>query len=184
MSRLVLDDPRALRALANPVRLALIDWLREHGPANATECAAAVDASVQLCSYHLRALARWGFVAEVPSGDGRERRWQLVARTVDVPKGRLERPELASAWNLLRARLIDRNIELVTEFVEQEASYPAEWREAATFLTTPIRVTPKELEEIAARIADVLEPFIDAEATTETETAYAVVWAIPRPEPE
>jgi DNA-binding transcriptional ArsR family regulator len=180
-----LTDPRALRALASPLRLALLDWLREHGPATASRCAEAVGASVQLCSYHLRALAKWGFVAEVASDDGRERPWRLVARSIDVPKGRLDRPELMAAWDLLRARLIDRHIELVSEFVEREASYPPEWREAATFLTNPIHVTPAELEQIAVRISDLIAPFVrddPADRPREAQPAYAIVWAIPRPE--
>jgi DNA-binding transcriptional ArsR family regulator len=179
-----LDDPRALRALASPIRLALIDHLRNAGPATATECADVVGVSVQLCSYHLRALRKWGFVAEVPSDDGRERPWQLVARSIDVPKGRLDKPELMAAWNLLRARLIDRHIELVAEFVEREASYPPAWREAATFLTNPLHVTPAELENIGERISELLAPFVrddPAERPAGAQPAYAVVWAIPRP---
>jgi DNA-binding transcriptional ArsR family regulator len=185
MSSLSLEDPRALRALASPVRLALIEWLREHGPATATRCAGAVGVSVQLCSYHLRALAKWGFVGEVQSDDGRERPWELVARTIDVPKGRLDKPELLSAWNLLRARLIDRHIEVVNEFAEREASYPPEWREAATFLTNPVYVSPDELEQLADRLSEVVRPFMHrdrSECPPNAEPAYVVVWAIPRPE--
>jgi DNA-binding transcriptional ArsR family regulator len=187
MDGMTLDDPRALRALASPLRLALIDWLRDHGPATASRCAEAVGASVQLCSYHLRALARWGFVAEVESDDGRERPWELVARSIDVPKGRLERPELLSAWSLLRARLIDHHIELVSEFVEREASYPGEWREAATFLTNPVYVTAAELERVATQISELVEPLMRrdrSELPAGAQPAYVVVWAIPRPDSE
>jgi DNA-binding transcriptional ArsR family regulator len=178
-----LSDPRALRALASPLRLALLDWLRENGPATASRCAEAVGASVQLCSYHLRALARWGFVAEVASEDGRERPWRLAARSIDVPKGRLGKPELLSAWKLLRARLIGRHIQLVAEFVERESSYPPEWREAATFLTNPIHVTPQELEQLAVRVSQLIEPFVrddPGQRPAGAEPAYAVVWAFPR----
>jgi predicted transcriptional regulator len=51
------SDPRALRALASPSRLALLDYLREHGAGTASRCAEVVGESVQLCSYHLRELA-------------------------------------------------------------------------------------------------------------------------------
>ena len=185
MSAISLDDPRALRALANPLRLELLQCLRERGPATASRCAELVGASVQLCSYHLRTLARWGLVAEAESDDGRERPWRLVARDINVPKGRLDKPELLSAWELLRSRLIDRHIELVGQFVERESTYAPEWREAATFLTNSIYVTPAELEEIAVKLADVLAPYAREDVEERppgAALASTVVWAIPRPD--
>src|SRR3954452_18174881 len=71
-----LHDPRALRALAHPARLDILERLNSDGPATATECAEVVGLSPSACSYHLRALARWGLVEEADSTDRRERRWR------------------------------------------------------------------------------------------------------------
>src|ERR671935_277511 len=72
---LTLTDPRAMRALAHPTRLALLDHLHAVEQATATECAAVVGESPSALSYHLRALAKWGFVEEGEGGVGRERPW-------------------------------------------------------------------------------------------------------------
>src|SRR5690242_9301861 len=78
---LELTDPRAMRALAHPVRLAILGQLRRHGPATATALAPDVGATPSVTSWHLRHLARFGLVRDAePSGDRRERRWEAVAR--------------------------------------------------------------------------------------------------------
>src|SRR5436309_138158 len=58
--QLELTDPKAMRALAHPLRIELLRLLRE--PRTATECAEALGESPQSCSYHLRTLAKYGFV--------------------------------------------------------------------------------------------------------------------------
>src|SRR5579875_3589203 len=65
-----------LRALAHPLRLALLDHLMSLGEATAAQCAAGVGSTTSNCSYHLRALAQAGFVERRSSPDGRERPWR------------------------------------------------------------------------------------------------------------
>src|SRR5580704_1047189 len=62
-----LDNPRMMRALAHPARIAILQHLGLDGPATATECASVVGLSPSACSYHLRALARYGFIEEDPA---------------------------------------------------------------------------------------------------------------------
>ena len=50
-------DAAVMRAMAHPARLALLEHLRNSGPATATECAAVVGLSPSATSYHLRAKA-------------------------------------------------------------------------------------------------------------------------------
>src|ERR671922_2256981 len=77
--RVRLSDPRALRALAHPLRLALLDRLMSFGEQTAAQCATAVGSTASNCSYHLRALARVGLVERGESADGRERPWRSSA---------------------------------------------------------------------------------------------------------
>ena len=70
-----LTSVAALRALGHPTRLRILAHLQLSGDATATECAAEVGESASSCSYHLRPLAQHGFVEQVPTDDGRERRW-------------------------------------------------------------------------------------------------------------
>jgi DNA-binding transcriptional ArsR family regulator len=75
-----LSDPQELRALAHPLRLRLLTELaaRRHG--TASELAAAVGEPANRVSFHLRLLARYGFLEEAPehARDRRERCWRLV----------------------------------------------------------------------------------------------------------
>ncbi|MFC8720539.1 winged helix-turn-helix domain-containing protein [Kitasatospora sp. NPDC057198] len=69
----------------HPVRLALLDLLAETGTATATGAAARLGLSSGLCSFHLRQLARYGLVEEVPTRAGRSRPWRLRWGSPDQP---------------------------------------------------------------------------------------------------
>src|SRR5690242_12974406 len=82
-----LDDVRAIRALAHPLRLRLLDLLRFEGPSTATKLAALVGESSGATSYHLRMLAQYGYVEEADATDNRERWWRYRQRPVMLPEG-------------------------------------------------------------------------------------------------
>ena len=179
---LQLTDPRALRALAHPTRLRLIDHLRGAGPATATACAAVVGESVQTCAYHLRALARWGIAEETPSGDGRERPYRLTASSITVPAEQLRSPELLSAWSSLRSRLIERDLSILDRYAANEAELDDEWREAASLANYTLYATPTELRELGRRIADWVAPLAREDPATRPDGArrvHVVSWLIP-----
>ncbi|MGG7612345.1 ArsR/SmtB family transcription factor [Streptomyces sp. ZG43] len=71
-------NPAALKALTHPLRVRLLGLLRTEGPATASELAATTGETSASTSYHLRVLARHGFVSEAPARDARERRWQAA----------------------------------------------------------------------------------------------------------
>jgi DNA-binding transcriptional ArsR family regulator len=150
-----ITDPRALRALAHPARIAILEHLALDGPATATECAAIAGLSPSACSYHLRALARYGFVAEERSTavDQRHRPWRALVVSVtisddpDLPKAARVAGQLAvEAW---RAH-VD---ELRSEYLQYD--YPREWQALGSYQDV-LHVTPAELAEIRGRIADIL----------------------------
>src|SRR6201989_2093903 len=72
-----LTDPKAMRALAHPVRLALLEALTDAGTLTATEAGERVGESPANASFHLRQLAKYGFVEEAEGGIGRRRQWKL-----------------------------------------------------------------------------------------------------------
>ena len=72
-------DPKALRALAHPLRWKLIDLLGSEGSATATQCAQRLGESVPSCAYHLGMLAKYGYIEEVPDRTGREKPWRLTS---------------------------------------------------------------------------------------------------------
>src|SRR5205085_5807390 len=136
--------PGALRAIASPTRLRILQRLRMGGPATATECSEEVGESPSSCSYHLRQLARFGFVEETDGGsDGRERRWK--ARGFGMRWANTGSPEYVAAASVLRQVVLDVDLQHLFEWFDREPSEPAEWSDAATFSNSTLAVTPAEL---------------------------------------
>jgi DNA-binding transcriptional ArsR family regulator len=80
-----IDDPGALRALAHPARLTVIDELYQGVERTSSELAELTGLSPSAMSYHLRALQRWGMVERgEPRDDGRERPWRAAGRTLSL----------------------------------------------------------------------------------------------------
>jgi DNA-binding transcriptional ArsR family regulator len=156
-----ITDPRALRALAHPARLEILQHLALDGPATATECAEVVGLSPSACSYHLRALARYGFVEEERAGaaDQRHRPWR--ARLVAISVGEdPDRPAAArAAGRLLYETLQARIDELRADYMDREAEYPREWQGAVGTYQDVLHLTPNELTEIRAKIAAILSEY-------------------------
>jgi DNA-binding transcriptional ArsR family regulator len=174
----------ALRALGHSTRLRILARLQLHGDATATECSEEVGESPSSCSYHLRTLAGHGFVEEVPSDDGRERRWRARAASIDFDAGAEADEEFQTASALARAALLELSDENVRDYLAHERTFPPAWREAATFLQSTIVATPAELEEISRRVQDVLAPYRPTTRTPMRRGARFVdvsVRAVPKP---
>src|SRR5580658_2550387 len=70
------QDAPTLRALAHPVRLALLEALGHQASLTATEAAKIIGESPSACSFHLRMLAKYGLVEDAGGGAGRRRPWR------------------------------------------------------------------------------------------------------------
>jgi predicted ArsR family transcriptional regulator len=163
---LELTDPRALRALAHPVRLALVGLLRREGPMTATRAAVHVDSSPSNCSFHLRQLEKYGLVEEAPGGRGRERPWRATAFFTSWPNAPHD-PELAAAADLLSAVVVERLFEQVMRWLEAKPSDPPEWQEAATFSDTMLYLTAEELDAYARDVRDLQARFAERTASSD-----------------
>ena len=122
-----ITDPKAMRAMAHPVRLALMEALNHYGQLTATEAAEIVGESPSNCSFHLRQLAKYGFVEEAEGGKGRQRPWRTVnvgIRLSDVQ----EDPETALAAGTLARVVQDRWLARARAGMQQRQYLPDEWR--------------------------------------------------------
>jgi DNA-binding transcriptional ArsR family regulator len=146
-----LTDPRAMRALAHPLRLALIELLWREGSVNATEAAAELGESQPSCSFHIRQLAKFGFVEEVEGVRGRARPWRLSRRGLRSANVH-DDPEADIAWAALERLLRDRQMGRYREWLEGRSRYSRPWREAAYHSQRVAWLTPAELEGVAEQV--------------------------------
>jgi DNA-binding transcriptional ArsR family regulator len=149
---LVLTDPRAMRALADPFRLVLHDQLRRHGPATGAELAAHVDATEPAVEEHLRELEAVGLVT---SGD----RWEAVGKgfVFEIP----DEPEGQAAARELSRVMLLQYVDLPRRWVaEDEPRLELEWARAAGLFNARVAVTPDELRGLQEGLEQLLEPFL------------------------
>jgi DNA-binding transcriptional ArsR family regulator len=140
-------DPRMLRALAHPARVAILTHLAAEGPATATECAAIAGLSPSACSYHLRALAQYGFVEEDldSAADGRQRPWRC--RIISMQWDSATAPGLRLAGEILQETLRAQIDELRTAYLNRQPEYPAQWQDVLGANTDMLHITPEELDQ-------------------------------------
>ncbi|MFF8359009.1 ArsR/SmtB family transcription factor [Streptomyces chartreusis] len=160
-----ITDPKAMRALAHPVRLAVLERLQREGPATATQLSPHVGATPSVTSWHLRHLAGFGLVRDAAEGgsDRRERRWEAVARgfRFQVP----EDAEGTSAARALGREMFARAAELTERWAtDTEPRLEPAWRRVVKLGNTRIVVTADELAAIEDAMEAVLAPYVMREA--------------------
>jgi DNA-binding transcriptional ArsR family regulator len=157
--RIVLSDPRAIRALAHPARLAIMEALLPGDELTATECASLTGLSPSATSYHLKALERWGIVAAGrPRADGRDRPWRARGSSIEVSSELSQGTELAEIAVL--GVFLDRNRALAAEFLAQQPGEPAQWRHTMELANGDYWLTAEEVAEISAQLRTVLQPYV------------------------
>ena len=152
--------PRGMRALAHPVRLAILSRLQVDGPSTATALAPQVGATPSVTSWHLRHLAEHGLVqdADVES-DGRQRWWEAVGRGFRY----VATPDDAGrdAAALLERVMFDQAEHLPRQWAsEVEPLLEVDWRRSAGLSNTTFVATADELAEVEAAIEAVLAPYV------------------------
>ncbi|MFD2765619.1 ArsR/SmtB family transcription factor [Micromonospora eburnea] len=172
-----LTDARELRALSHPVRLALLEALGG-GPLTATQAGELIGESPTTCSFHLRQLARYGFVEEAGGGRGRARPWRLTRQGWSAP-ARPDDAEWTLASQALDRVLLDRYVQRLRTVVDDAPTYPREWYEAAVGQQHLFHLTPAELAEFAAAYRELVADFATRFDRRRTETAARPAGALP-----
>lgn len=150
-----MSDARVMRALTHPLRLALIELLRLEGSLNATEASGRLGESQASCSFHLRQLARFGFVEEVEGVRGRARPWRMTSLGMRFSNVH-DDPEADVAWSALESLLRGRQMQRYHRWLHGRAGYPRAWREAAYLSQQVAWLTPEELDQVAEQVNELL----------------------------
>jgi hypothetical protein len=171
-----LTDPRMMRALAHQARIAIWMHLGMHGPATATECAQIAGLSPSACSYHLRTLARYGFVEEDPqsAADGRERPWRARLLAFNMSSGPDAPPATQVASQLLVENMRAAAEEIRVRYLARRSEYPADWQTAAGEVFSVAHVTPDELDRMRSEVLEVMARYIRLDQASRSSGALPV----------
>ncbi len=152
-----LRDPRELRALAHPLRLHLLEELAAHGEATATELAARVGESPANCSWHLRQLARYGFVEDAGGGTGRARPWRWVPEVQEVSDLDAEVQEVRLARDATVRVMFQRDMDAFWAWEAAQDEAPEAWRRASFSARGINWLTADELAALKQDVEAVVE---------------------------
>ncbi|HEY5397897.1 MAG TPA: helix-turn-helix domain-containing protein [Trebonia sp.] len=157
-----ITDPTVMRALAHPVRMALIELLGVRPTLTATQASEALGESPANCAFHLRTLAKYGFVEEAGGGRGRERPWRASTRSLRIRlrSSDLESEQARVAAGALEQVWYDRWFARIrTVFVNRRWS--SEWEGAAGSSQTLTFLTPEELRGVRDEIDVIISRHLD-----------------------
>jgi DNA-binding transcriptional ArsR family regulator len=176
----LLTDPRAIKALAHPARLAVIDEFFAGRKLTATECAEIAGLSASAMSYHLRALEKWGIIRRSQaSEDGRERPWEAAGDGLRVESA--EPRASAAVESTLISRMLDRERSEALDWMGRAEPPPKEWIDAMSVSSTAYWLTASEARELATAMQDVVEQFYrrspdnGPEGTKRVRISYMIV---------
>lgn len=157
--RLEITDPQRIRAMAHPLRIELLDLLGYVPEATATECAERTGESVASCSFHLRMLAKYGYI-EPAEPRGREKPWRLVSRSRSVSADWSDPASVAAAGEFALLT-IDQEAERLRSWLRQVKEEPREWSESTVITRSTVWLTRDELAEVSDALASLTDRFRD-----------------------
>jgi DNA-binding transcriptional ArsR family regulator len=149
----VLEDLRALRALAHPARTAIIDDLYQGNVRTASELATIVGLTPSATSYHLRALERWGILERAGSSqDGRERPWRAPGKVLrwggDVAAG----AGTSGVYDAIAGEYLVRLREQLDAWARAPRAEREAWPGASALTRGYLWLDPQEAQDLAAEI--------------------------------
>ena len=151
-----IEDPGALRALAHPARLTVVDELYQGAERTSSELAEVTGLSASAMSYHLRALERWAIVERgAPRKDGRERPWRAAGRTLKLD------PETVStaAVDVVAGTTFQHLRDEFRRWAAVEQGEPKAWRDLAGVSRAYLWLTEDEAAAFDADLGAVLKKY-------------------------
>ena len=153
LSRRRVTDSAALKALAHPVRLALLEVLVTEGPKTASQAGLLIEESASNCSWHLRKLADYGFVREAHGASGRNRPWRAVMEGLVWGDDEAD-ADTSAAGDALTDMLIERELQRLRAARASHAQEPVEWRDATRVNHSNLWLTPEEAMRLSEAMVD------------------------------
>lgn len=179
---LEIADLEALKALAHPRKQRILQHLGLHGPATSATLARALGLNTGATSYHLRELARFGFVEEVPGhGTGRERWWRAPVRDLRIPPRSRQSEQMRAVVDELAVLDLADDFDHLRAF--QERTDLGEWADASPSSRGSIRLTLDEFRDFFEEYIQLLNRYKRPDDATppEARTVLTRFFAFPAP---
>jgi DNA-binding transcriptional ArsR family regulator len=153
-----ISDPKAITALAHPLRLDLLELLTAIGPATAARCGRILGVPQANCSFHLRQLARYGFVEDAgPGRDRRERQWRLPDSR---PTLRVAAGGDAVVRRQLERVVVEREMQAILNYAERQDDETPAGRHQPSIVTAVAVMTADDAAEIKEKWKALIEPYV------------------------
>jgi hypothetical protein len=140
--------------MAHPFRLRLLDLIVRRGTLTSAEAAEATGENTGACSFHLRQLAKYGFIEPAESRDGRERRWKRVAGGERIPDNLP--PDATRAASEAMKVVLDRSFTEIVNWLDSFDRLPRQWQRGAVADEELLYLTATELRELSREIVALL----------------------------
>ena len=144
-------DPRALRALAHPLRWQLMDLIGSETTATATRCAEVLGERVASCSYHLGILGKYGYIELVPGQTGKEKPWRLASHRQNLDPSDLDTEGTLAAEAAAEA-FLDHELARIKQRLSRLSLEPEQWRAASLLIGNTTWMTAEELRGITDQL--------------------------------
>jgi len=175
-----ITDTSWMRAMAHPLRWQILDVLRSSAsPMTATEISEQVGESPANCSFHLRTLAKYGFIEEAGGGKGRSRPWR--ARDVEIDVVDDPQTDGPSGARAMRDVLRGRAFQAIEAWEQGNTHpYPPVWREAAMAAEWQLKLTAEDLAQIQLEFKAILDRYTSRDKVPDDAVpAKVLAWAFP-----
>ena len=176
-------DAHTLRALAHPLRLQILGSLRVDGPATSAMLARRLGTDTGQTSFHLRQLAKYGFIVDAPDlNRGRERWWRARSSSTTWDAAALSADRsTASALDAFERSVLSVWTSMVEAFLTERSTWSPAWQRAAGSGDYPIRTTPEGLVALHEELIDVIHRHARDEANAaDAENAVVILQLFPR----
>jgi hypothetical protein len=139
------------------VRVALIELLAVVDTLTATQASDLLGESPANCAFHLRTLAKYGFVREAGGGRGRERPWRQAERHITIST-KQDDPRAATAAGALSLAWLDLWMDRTRQLFASNSYLPG-WENATGWSRAGVFLSPEETIQLRGQIRRLLEPY-------------------------
>lgn len=153
-----IDDPEVLKGLAQPIRQKLWRLLLQRGPRTVGTLAEQLGADPGQVSYHLRELAKRGWVEHAPelARDRRESWWRAVPESTAWRIEDFPTPEGKAVVLHLGRQMLRENLHRLRTFMQNYQRWSPQWRAASNASQSFLDLTADEAQAMNAELNEVL----------------------------